>query len=109
MDYGVFVALGSDVLPIGPMVGIYAAVTRKGMSGKVHGPGERLSMPEAIIGYTRNGSYLTFEEDRKGTFEVGKLADLIVHSEDLLTIDPERIMDVEIDMTIVDGKILYER
>ena len=109
MDYGVFVALGSDVLPIGPMVGLYASVTRKGMSGKVHGPGERISMSEAIIGYTRNGSYLTFEEDRKGTLEVGKLADLIVHSDDLLTVDPERIMDVTIDMTIVDGKILYER
>jgi predicted amidohydrolase YtcJ len=109
MSHGIFVALGSDILPIGPMVGLYAAVTRKGMSGQVYGPGERLTVPEAIVGYTRNGAYLTFEEDRKGTLEPGKLADLIVLSDDLLTIDPERILEVQVDMTILGGRVVYER
>ncbi|HBD99981.1 MAG TPA: hydrolase [Gemmatimonadetes bacterium] len=109
MDYGIFMAISSDILPIGPMVGLYAAVTRKGMSGEVYGPDERLTIEEAIRGYTRNAAWLTFEEDTKGTLEPGMLADMVVLSEDLLTIDPERIMGVEVDMTIVGGQVLYER
>jgi predicted amidohydrolase YtcJ len=109
MDHGVFVALSSDILPIGPMVGIYAAVTRKGQSGAVYAPEEALSIEEAIIGYTRNGAYITFEEDLKGTIEAGKLADMIVLSEDLLTIDPERILGVEVEKTILGGRVVFER
>lgn len=109
MDHGVFVALGSDILPIGPLVGLYATVTRKGMSGAVFGPAERLSMTEAIVGYTRRGAYLTFEEGSKGTLEPGKLADIVVLSKDLLAIDPNEIMNVQVDMTILGGKVAYER
>ena len=109
MDHGIFVALSSDILPIGPMVGIYAAVTRKGASGAVYAPDERLTMEEAIRGYTRNGAYITFEEDIKGTLEPGKLADMIVLSDDLLTIDPERILDVVVEKTIVAGRVVFER
>jgi len=109
MDHGVFVALSSDLLPIGPMVGIYAAVTRKGASGAVFAPKERLTMDEAIVGYTRNGAYITFEEDIKGTLEPGMLADMIVLSDDLLAIDPERILDVVVEKTIVSGRVVFER
>ena len=109
MDHGVFMALGSDILPIDPLVGVYATVTRKGMSGQVYGPEEALTIEEAIRGYTANGAWLTFEEDTKGTLEPGMLADMVVLSEDLLTLDPERIMDVEVDFTIVSGRVLYER
>ncbi len=109
MRHGVFVALGSDILPIGPMVGLYAAVTRKGMSGAVVGPGEALTMPEAIVAYTRLAAYLTFEEDIKGSLEIGKLADMVVLSQDLLTIDPERTMDTDVEMTILGGTVVYER
>jgi len=109
MDHGIFVALSSDILPIGPMVGIYAAVTRKGASGAVFAPEERLTMEEAIRGYTRNGAYMTFEEDIKGTLEPGKLADMIILSGDLLTIDPERILDVMVEKTIVGGRVVFER
>ncbi|MEE2964649.1 MAG: amidohydrolase [Acidobacteriota bacterium] len=109
MSHGVFVALGSDILPIGPMVGLYAAVTRKGMSGAVVGPGEALTMPEAIVGYTRLAAHLTFEEDDKGSLETGKLADMVVLSQDLLTIDPGRTLDTEIEMTILGGAVVYER
>jgi predicted amidohydrolase YtcJ len=109
MSHGVFVALSSDILPIGPIVGVYAAVTRKGQSGTVYGPDEALSIEEAIVGYTRNGAYITFEEDIKGTIEPGKLADMVVLSDDLLTIDPERILDVEVETTILGGAVVFER
>ena len=109
MSHGVFVALGSDILPIGPMVGLYAAVTRKGMSGAVVGPGEALTMPEAIVGYTRLAAHLTFEEGEKGSLEVGKLADMVVLSQDLLTIEPDRILDTEVEMTVLGGAIVFER
>ena len=65
---------------------------------------ERVSVAEAIVAYTRNGAYLTFEEDIKGTLEPGKLADLIVLWDDLLTIRPEEILDVLVDLTAVGGK-----
>ena len=109
MDHGIFMALGSDILPIDPLVGLYAAVTRKGMSGKVFGPEEAISIEDAIRGYTANGAWLTFEEEFKGTLEPGMLADVVVLSENLLTLDPENIMEAEVDMTIVGGRVLFER
>jgi predicted amidohydrolase YtcJ len=108
MDHGITVAISSDILPIGPMVGIYAAVTRKGMTGTVYGPDEAITMAEAIRGYTLLGAYLNFEEDVKGSLEPGKYADMIVLSDDLMTIDPERIMDVEVEKTWVAGELVYE-
>ncbi len=107
--YGLFMAFGSDNLPIGPMVGLYAAVTRKGESGKVYGPGEAVSIREAITMYTRNGAFLTREEKIKGTLEAGKLADMIVLPEDLLNVAPDKILNMKVDMTIVGGKVLYQR
>ena len=109
MEHGIFMALGSDILPIDPLVGLYAAVTRKGMSGEVYGLDEALTIEEAIRGYTANAAWLTFEEGSKGTLEPGMLADLVVLSENLLTLDPDDIMNVEVDMTIVGGRILFER
>jgi predicted amidohydrolase YtcJ len=106
---GIFMAFGSDNLPIGPMVGLYAATTRKGESGKVYGPEQIVSMKDSIIMYTRNGAFLTREEKLKGTLEVGKLADMIVLPEDLLNAAPEKVLNMKVDMTIVGGKVLYER
>ena len=107
MDHGVTVAISSDILPIGPMVGLYAAVTRKGMTGTVYAEEEKITMEEAIRGYTRTGAWLLFEEDVKGSLEPGKYADMIVLSDDLLTIDPERIMDVEVEQTWLGGRLVY--
>jgi hypothetical protein len=109
MDHGLTVAISSDVLPIGPLVGLYAAVTRKGKSGRVFAAEEAITMEEAIRGYTLLGAYLNFEEEKKGSLEPGKFADMIVLSEDLLTIDAERIMDVEVESTWIAGKRVYER
>jgi predicted amidohydrolase YtcJ len=107
--YGLFMAFGSDNLPIGPMVGLYAAVTRKGESGKVYGPGEAVSIKEAITMYTRHSAFLTREEKIKGSLETGKVADMIVLPEDLLNASPEKILNMKVDMTIIGGKVLYER
>ncbi len=109
MKHGVHVAISSDVLPIGPLVGIYAAVTRKGMSGTVFGEEESLSVMEALRGYTLNGAWLSFAEERKGSLEPGKLADMIVLDQDILTIDPDHIMDISVQQTWLGGKLVYER
>lgn len=109
MNHGVHVAISSDILPIGPMVGIYAAVTRKGMSGEVFGEEESLNVMEALRGYTLYGAWLSFEEDRKGSIEPGKLADMIVLDQDIITIDPDHIMDINVERTWLGGKLVYER
>lgn len=107
--HGLFVALGSDNLPIGPMRGLYTAVTRKGMSGEVLGAEEAVTIEEAIRMYTANGPYLTWEEDSKGTLEVGKLADMIVLDTDPLTNPPEALLETKVDLTILGGRIVYDR
>lgn len=106
---GLFVAFSSDNLPIGPMVGLYAAVTRKGPSGRVHGPEEAVSRADAIRMYTANPAYLSWEEDIKGTLEPGKLADMIVLDHDPLTEPEAGLLTTKVDMTFVGGKLVYDR
>ena len=109
MNYGLLVALGSGARPVDPLLGLYSATTRLGMSGEVYSPSERLTMAEAIAGYTRNGAFLTFEERIKGTLVPGMLADLVVLSWNLLAIDPRRTQEVVVDMTVIGGRVVYER
>lgn len=109
MNHGITVAISSDILPIGPMVGLYAAVTRKGMNGEVFGPDEAITMEEAIRAYTLTGAYLIREEGFKGSLEPGKAADMILLSDDLLTIDPDRIMDVQVHKTWLAGELVFDR
>ena len=109
MDHGIKVAISSDILPIGPMVGIYAAVTRKGMTGTVYGADEAITREEAIRAYTATGAYLNFEEEIKGSIEPGKFADMIVLSDDILSVTDEQIMDIQVLGTYVDGKLVYSR
>jgi predicted amidohydrolase YtcJ len=107
--YGLFMAFSSDNLPIGPLVGLYAAVTRKGPSGAVRGPEEAVSRQEAIRMYTANGPYLSWEEKEKGTLEPGKLADMVVLPFDPLTAPPEVLLKGHVDMTFLGGKLVYDR
>jgi predicted amidohydrolase YtcJ len=109
MDHGITVAISSDILPIGPMVGIYAAVTRKGMTGNVYGQEEAITREEAIRAYTASGAFLNFEENIKGSLQSGKFADMIVLSDDILTVDEEKIMDILVEQTYVAGKLVYNR
>lgn len=117
-DSGATVSFGSDSpgtnasrYYLNPMLGLYAAVTRKTLSGQPEGgwfPQEKLTIEEAIQAYTLNTAYAGFEENIKGTLTVGKLADLAVHSENLLTMDPDEIKDVKILMTVVGGQVVHE-
>ncbi len=109
MDHGIHVAISSDILPIGPMVGIQAAVTRKGVSGAVYGKEEALTVVEALRGYTALGAWLTFDEEQKGTLEPGRLADMVVLDQDILSIDPDHIMNTRVLQTWLDGKLVYQQ
>ena len=109
MNRGIPVAFSSDVLPIGPMVGLYAAVTRRGKSGAVYAPDERISMLRALRAYTRGGAFLTREERRKGAIVPGQLADLILLSNDLLTVPPDRIIATRVLLTILGGRVVFQR
>jgi predicted amidohydrolase YtcJ len=111
---GAVVAFGTDwpVAPLNPLFGIYAAVTRQTVDGKNPDgwiPEEKISVEDAIKCYTLNAAYASYEEKIKGSIEVGKLADFVVLSEDILSIDPGKIKDVKVTMTIFDGEIVYEK
>jgi predicted amidohydrolase YtcJ len=109
LKHGIFIAFSSDNLPIGPMVGLYAAITRKGPSGRVHGAEEAIPRDLAIRMYTANTAYLSWEEGIKGTLEPGKLADMIVLDHDPLTAPAEQLLETKVDMTFVGGKLVYAR
>ena len=113
-SFGVHVPFGTDwpVEPINPYVGLYAAVTRQSTEGDPAGgwwPQERLSMADAIRCYTAEGAYASFEEKEKGQIAPGMLADLVVHSRDLLTIPAPEILQTEVLMTVLGGRVIYER
>jgi len=101
-------AFGSDNLPIDARVGLYAAVTRKGMSGRVYGPDEAVSIQEALRMYTVNSAYLSWDEHKKGSIEVGKFADLIVLDRDPLTVPAEQLLTMRVLTTIVNGKVVWQ-
>ena len=104
-------AASSDcpVVPCNPLVGVYAAVTRKAESGQVLSPEEAISPEEALRMYTLAGGYASFEEQIKGSIEVGKLADMVLLSADPTGVAPERIKDIQVEKTILGGKVVWER
>jgi predicted amidohydrolase YtcJ len=109
---GAVVAFGTDwpVAPLNPLFGIYAAVTRETVDGKNPNgwiPEEKISVEDAIKCYTLNAAYASFEDKIKGSIEVGKFADFVVLSDDILVIDPNKIKDVVVEMTVFDGEIVY--
>lgn len=99
---GVVLASGSDgpIEPISPLLGIWAATAKRGSK-------ENLPVKEALETYTINAAYASFDEDRKGTIQVGKVADLTVLSNNLFSLKPEMIREVVVEMTIVNGKTVY--
>jgi predicted amidohydrolase YtcJ len=113
-DAGVCVCFGSDwtVAPLNVMFGLYAAVTRCTLDGRnPQGwiPGQRLSVEEALRCYTINNAYAAFEEKEKGSIAAGKLADLVVLNCDPYAIEPAALRSVGVDLTMVGGRVVYER
>ena len=100
---------GAEPFSINPFFSIWCAVTRQTYFGKRLIPDEAISVREALRLYTRNAAYCNFEEELMGSIEAGKLADLIVISRDILTIPENEIKDIKVDMTVIDGKIVYQR
>jgi predicted amidohydrolase YtcJ len=109
LDRGIRVSHGSDSAPYGPLITIWTAVTRKGFQNRVYGPEEAVSVEQAIRLHTLEPAYLTFQEERKGSIEVGKLADMVILGEDILAVDPDRIRTIPIESTIVGGREIYRR
>jgi predicted amidohydrolase YtcJ len=110
LDHGVRLALGTDwnVAPLNPMLTIYAAVTRATLDGKNPKgwfPEQRLTVAEAVEAYTMGSAYAEFQDKEKGSISPGKLADMVLLSDDIFSIDPVKIRDVKILKTIVGGKI----
>ena len=110
LDEGIPVSGGTDapVIPYPPLWVIYHFVTRDTLSGGVFGADQRISREEALRLVTVDNAYLTFEEDLKGSIEPGKLADLVVLSDNIMTVPEERIDDLTVLMTMVGGGIVYE-
>jgi predicted amidohydrolase YtcJ len=101
LDAGVDLAFSSDVMPMDPMLGVSLAASAPA-------EGQRLSVTEALRAYTLGGAYAGSDEDRMGTVEVGKHADLVVLEDDPWSVDAEAIRDVGVAMTVVDGDVVYD-
>jgi len=113
-EKGALLAFGSDwtVAPLDPIQGIYAAVTRRTLDGQnPEGwiPGEKISLVDAIKGYTINAAYSEFSEQLKGSLEIGKKADLVVLDRNLFEIPPEEISRARVQMTVFDGRIIFQK
>ncbi|MCK4350471.1 MAG: amidohydrolase [Candidatus Krumholzibacteria bacterium] len=112
LDQGCRIPGGSDfpVESIDPLLGLYAAVTRRDLSGHPEGgwySEQSLTIEEALRAFTIDAAYASHEDSVRGSISVGKLADLVVLSDDLMRIEPVRIPGIEVIMTVLGGEIVY--
>jgi predicted amidohydrolase YtcJ len=110
LDAGLVVAGSSDspVAPDNPLLGLYAAATRRAETGQKVLPEEAVSPQRALAMYTANAAYASFEEDIKGSIIPGRLADMAILSADPLKAPPERLKDIRVEMTILNGRVAWE-
>src|SRR5689334_14693563 len=113
LDSGATLAFGTDwtVAPLNPLLTVYAAVTRRTIDGKNPNgwvPEQKISLDETVRAYTVGSAYAEFQENVKGSITAGKLADLVLLSRDIFTIDPNEIENVKVVFTMVDGRVVYE-
>lgn len=114
LDKGVKLAFGTDwsVAPLDPMKGLYAAVTRATLDGKNPNgwvPEQKIKLSEAVEAYTMGSAYAEFQEKEKGSITPGKLADMVLLSDDIFKLDPSKIGDVQVDLTMMGGKVTWQR
>jgi predicted amidohydrolase YtcJ len=112
LDSGAVLAFGTDspVASLNPLIGIYAAVTRRTTDGKNPDgwiPEQKITVDEAVRAYTYGSAYAEFQEKVKGTLAPGMLADMVILSDNIFKIDPVKIADVRVVRTIVGGKTVY--
>lgn len=110
LNAGIIVAGASDspVSNCNPLIGIHGAVNRLTPSGAAIGEDQKISVMEAIRLYTWNGAYASFEEERKGSIEIGKLADLVVLNDRILDVPVNSINQLSVELTMIDGEIVYD-
>ncbi len=115
LDSGAHLVFGSDgpIEPHAPLIGIHAAVTRRRQDGtpgpEGWQPQERITVAEAVDAYTYWPAYAAGEESYRGSITVGKLADLVVLSDNIFAIDPMEILKARVEMTVIDGRVVWER
>jgi hypothetical protein len=112
LDHGVPLAFGTDwsVAPLNPILGLYAAITRATLDGKNPNgwiPEEKITLPEAEEAYTMGSAFAEFQEKEKGSITPGKLADMVILSDNIFDLKPEAIRKVKVETTIVGGKVTY--
>jgi hypothetical protein len=112
LDHGVTLAFGTDwpVAPLNPILGLCAAVTRATLDGKNPDgwiPEEKITLPEAVEAYIMGSAFAEFQEDEKGSITPGKLADMVILSDNIFDLKPEAIRSVKVQTTIVGGKVVY--
>jgi predicted amidohydrolase YtcJ len=113
LDHGVRLAFGTDweVAPLNPLLGVYAAVTRATLDDKNPNgwfPEQKLTVAEAVEAYTMGSAYAEFQEKEKGSITSGKLADMVLISDDIFTIAPAKIRDAKVLKTIVGGRVVWD-
>jgi predicted amidohydrolase YtcJ len=113
-DAGAMLAFGSDwsVAPPTPLLGIYAAVTRRTLDDKNPDgwiPEQKITVEDALKAYTINGAYASFDESIKGSLERGKLADIVLMDRDITRVAPETIRDANVLLTVVGGRGIFEK
>lgn len=108
--FGIVAAASSDapVVPVNALAGLQTMVTRRDILGRPCNPQEAISLDEALRAYTVNGAYASFEEGIKGTLRPGMLGDVTVFETDLFAVDADDLAGVKVDMTIVEGEVVYE-
>lgn len=109
VDSGVPVSFGSDNMPASLLRTIHHAVARRAADGRVIAPSQRLTRAEALRAASWGGAYLSLAEDEIGSLEPGKLADIVVLSDDLMSVDEEKIPHLVADLVFVGGRIVYDR
>jgi predicted amidohydrolase YtcJ len=114
LDKGVRLALGTDwsVAPLNPLLTIYAATTRATLDGKNPNgwvPEQKITTAEAVAAYTSGSAFAEFQEAEKGTLARGRLADLVILSDDIFSIPPAQIKDVKVLATLVGGRVVHQR